>query len=246
MKIRVYCICRNEERILPFFLRHYSVFADSIVVYDDESTDRTLEILATCPIVEVRKCPWKGLDDPKGMQLSQTVYKECIGQFDWVMWVDCDEFIWSYDTKQILEYSKNFDIPKVAAFNMVGKGLPVDYGRQIWEINPMGVIAPVYAKSIVFRPEFEMRWSSGRHHLENKNLKLSHGFVFRLLHYRYMGFEYTRSRNLNNLDRCSSENKGHAWTCTPNWKGEHSPEWAESSISRGFNVFDYDLSEYVV
>ena len=43
MKVKVYSICYNEEYMLPFFLQHYS-FAD-IVVYDNESTDNSLEIM---------------------------------------------------------------------------------------------------------------------------------------------------------------------------------------------------------
>ena len=31
----------NEERMLPFFFRHYDRFIDRYIVYDDGSTDRT-------------------------------------------------------------------------------------------------------------------------------------------------------------------------------------------------------------
>lgn len=245
MTVRVYSVCRNEEKIIPFFLRHYTSFADSIVIYDDESTDKTLELLSACPIVEIRKCPWKGLNDVKGLEFSSSEYKESRGKFTWVMWVDMDEFIWSPNVLQTLLKAFRLDIPKVAGFNMVGNGLPMDDGRQIWEINPMGVRAPVYSKQIVFRPEMDMNWSSGRHHLQMRGVgTTSTEYMFRLLHYRYMGFDYTRTRNRNNLERCGRENRGHAWSCEDNYKGEHSAEWAESVLTKSFNVLEYSFDKY--
>ena len=40
--------------MLPFFFRHYDPIVDRYIVYDDGSTDRTLEMLAAHPRVEVR------------------------------------------------------------------------------------------------------------------------------------------------------------------------------------------------
>ena len=51
MKIHVYSIVRNDRYILPYFLRHYSTFADRIFIIDDHSTDDTAEIAKANPKV---------------------------------------------------------------------------------------------------------------------------------------------------------------------------------------------------
>ena len=45
MKIHLYSVCYNEEIILPYYLNHYSKFVDKITVYDNFSTDSSVEIL---------------------------------------------------------------------------------------------------------------------------------------------------------------------------------------------------------
>jgi hypothetical protein len=46
MRVHVYTICWNESRVIEYFLRHYEQFAERVVVYDENSTDGTKEILA--------------------------------------------------------------------------------------------------------------------------------------------------------------------------------------------------------
>ena len=49
MKISVYAVCFNEEKRLPHSLNYYSKFASRIVIYDNMSTDRSREIIASYP-----------------------------------------------------------------------------------------------------------------------------------------------------------------------------------------------------
>jgi len=244
MKIRVYTVCKNERAMMPFFLRHYLTFADSIVVYDAGSTDGTLDLLLPQPSVEVRPCPYAGLDDVASLKLSMTAYRESEGQFDWVMWVDCDEFIWADSVPRVLETLTTFDVAMPAGFNMICEGLPEDDGKsQIWQLCPMGVRAPVYGKPVVFRPNVEMRWNLGRHAIEHVTPKLTPAYVLRLLHYRYLGYNYTRARNLRNYEAVGPD-KGAAWTCNPDWNGEHSARWAEEMLKHRFNVLEFCLRDF--
>lgn len=54
MSIHLYAACWNEERIIPFFLQHYEPLVDRIIIYDDHSTDRSVELLRASPKVEIR------------------------------------------------------------------------------------------------------------------------------------------------------------------------------------------------
>ena len=241
MKIFVFSLCRNEADILPFYLRHYSAFADRIFVWDDQSTDGSRELLLANPKVTLND--WShdsGIDEDLFLQFAYATYPLARGQADWVIWVDCDEFIYDPDLEGVLREAQEqqYEVVQTVGFNMAGDGLPADDGRQIWEILVNGVSAPVYSKPVVFRPECEIRWNRGKHDLEQCNVRLSPLPMLKLLHYRYLGAEYTRRKNLKNYDRVGLKtgDKSHGWSCSPDWKGDHSPEWAEAIKAKAYPV----------
>jgi len=250
MKILVFVLTYNCRDVLPFFLRHYETFADEISAFDDHSTDGTREMLAAHPKVKLRDWPHKtGIDEDLFLAHWQEWYPKARGAFDWVMIVDPDEFVYAPNMRLLLEtlQRNEIEVIKPTGFNMVGDGLPKDDGRQIYEINPMGVPAPVYSKPVVFRPHIKINWNRGKHALENCNPVMIKGdamtkpFWAKLLHYRYMGADYTRAKNAKNYARCGllSGDKGAAWSCSPGYDGpdkEHSPQWAEFAKTKAVNV----------
>lgn len=49
MNIHLYCICRNEAPLMPYFLRHYSHWVDRMTFLDGGSNDGTRGIISDCP-----------------------------------------------------------------------------------------------------------------------------------------------------------------------------------------------------
>ena len=47
-------IAWNEQELMPIFLNHYEKICDKIIVYDNESDDKTSEICDAHPLVERR------------------------------------------------------------------------------------------------------------------------------------------------------------------------------------------------
>lgn len=267
MKIWIFTICHNEAEIAPWFLRHYGTFADRILVWDDNSTDGTREILRAHPSVTLFDWPYEtGLFEDKNLHHAYDVYPSATWKAEWCMWVDMDEFIYHPRIREVLyygfdpvsdpervktftSYSRVPDVFTTSGFNMLGDGLPVNgYDhKQIWEHNPMGVAAPSYSKPVVFRPYVKMRWIRGKHALEGVT-PLGHDQPpqLKLLHYRYLGAEYTRRKNAKNFNRCggSTGDKAAAWTCRPDYDGpqmEGSPQWAEWAKPLAFNVINAEL-----
>lgn len=247
MKICVYTITHNAADLLPFFIRHYLSFAQRIVAWDDKSDDATRQILGSHALIETKEWPYQpGINEDLFLKFWQEVIPEAIGEFDWLMIVDPDEFLWHKDMPGLLweEKKRYTEVVRTTGFNMVGNGYPKDDGKsQIYEINPMGVPAPVYSKPVVFRPHVPINWVRGKHALENCNPKVSADAPIKLLHYRYMGAEYTRKRNAQNYARCGMQtnDKGAAWSCAPDYDGvdkEHSPKWADAVKSKGVNVLE--------
>jgi glycosyltransferase involved in cell wall biosynthesis len=261
MKIWVFTVCHNEAAIAPWFLRHYGEFADRILVWDDNSTDGTREILRAHPSVTLFDWPYRtGLFEDVNLHHAYDVYPSARGKADWCMWVDMDEFVYSPDMFAALKnhaYGVSgpyaVDVINCKGFNMSGNGLPVNgyEHKQIWEHMPMGVAAPNYDKPIVFNPRAKVRWIRGKHRLESfDNAPLPFGCnrapLFKILHYRYLGAEYTRQKNAKNFNRCGGDtgDKAAAWTCRPDFDGptlEGSPQWAATLPGLSFNVIDAPL-----
>src|SRR6266481_3219141 len=54
-RVHLYAQCWNDEFMLPYFFRHYDPFVDRYIIFDDGSTDGSLQILTDHPKVELRR-----------------------------------------------------------------------------------------------------------------------------------------------------------------------------------------------
>lgn len=243
-------VTRNNADILPWFLRHYETFCERMIFWDDQSTDGTRELLKAHPNCDMREWPFDtGLDDDAFLRFSYAAYRTAVGRADWVMLVDADEFIYHRgDMKEHLRNALSITtVCRTQGFNMAGQGVPTLLpGVQLYDLMPLGVHAPVYAKPVIFDPRMEIRWMRGKQELEFVDGAVHPTPLLKLLHYRYLGADYTRKRNAENFSRVGmfTGEKTAAWTCNPEYRGsdkEHSPEWAESINQLAFNVLNVPL-----
>lgn len=243
MKIRVVSCCYNEAHMLPFYLRHYETFADEIVVYDDRSQDGSREMLQSHPKASLQDCPFTGLNDDAMLELWYHELRTSVDKCDWIMFPDIDEFLIASDgmKDKLSKLGEKYGAIRSTAFNMTARGLPVDDGRQIYDINNLGVYAPVYSKTIILKAGTRIDWHRGRHKYEACSADVSPSSV-RLLHYRYLGREYTKARNARNYDRVGHD-KGCAWSNAPDFTGQHSASWSEEVMRDGINVMEQPFWE---
>ena len=104
MKIIVFAMNRNNAELIPFFLRHYGSFADEISVWDDKSSDGSQDLLRAHPKVLLRDWPYDtGIDEDQFLKHAYEWYPKAHPKFDWVMYVDMDEFIYSKNIMKTLE-----------------------------------------------------------------------------------------------------------------------------------------------
>ncbi len=211
MKIRVYSIMRNERVLIPYFIQHYR-FAEKIVVFDDGSNDGTREILQATPIIDLRTPNWEGIDDFKALDFWEACRKEALAaKVDWVIMVDGDEFLWGpWSITGALDMCLliGCKVLQPEAWQMIGDSVPAGTG-QIYDEIKFGVRDPWYDKAIAFKPEVEMKFEPGRHGF-SCDARVHRSTTTKLLHYRYLGEEYYKSRSAEHEQRLTQSNRQHS------------------------------------
>lgn len=191
MRIFCYFINFNDSFYIPFFAKHYFSFCERIVMYDQYSTDGSIELAQSLGI-EVRNFGRPGvLNDQWYLDVKNNCWKECRNQgIDYVIVVDVDEFVMLPN-----ELTKPF--PWVHGYNMISENLPT---HDMFEIST-GEPSEQYGKQAIFNPDFvtEINYVHGCHKhnailSETSSYKLSKGVEHvemndscSLYHYRQIG-----------------------------------------------------------
>lgn len=233
MKIWVYSVCWNEIAMIKFYLRHYSLFADKIIIWDENSDDGTREEILKCPNAELRDWPFKGMDDDKMLlAYDQWTTAEARGQCDWIMTPDIDELIYHPDLRSVLAETK-FDVLAGKGYALIGNG-PIPQGEgQVYDYIKTGAPQDNYTKWIIWRSGVNIRHTHGRHDPPVwTDGKVNPEPVCKLLHCHYFSPEYTRIRNHRNVSRHVNPGK-FCWNYSPEWeekkwRGTHT--WAQDLI----------------
>jgi Glycosyl transferase family 2 len=125
--IALYCLCWNEARIIPFFLRHYLPLVERIFVFDNGSTDQSLTLLSGDERIKVAhfRVPADSFVDEE-RRLSDAIWKPSRGEADWVAVVDMDEHIHHSDLHSHLAACRRQGITAIQAvgYEMVSVEFP--------------------------------------------------------------------------------------------------------------------------
>jgi glycosyltransferase involved in cell wall biosynthesis len=207
MKIDVFVVTYNEEKILPYFLRHYQQFA-TVHIWDNHSTDNTLKIAREAG-VEVTA--FETNDEYDELSLSEVRsrnWKESTA--DWVIVCDCDEFIYHPD---IVEQLKKIDATLIIpiGYNMYSDNFPTTNGQIYEEVN-MGILDYRYSKPIIFKPIDikEMNFRAGAHFADPiGNVVINTTSDIKLLHMKFLSKEYVIGRYMTYEKRKSDRTKYH-------------------------------------
>jgi len=227
-RLHVYVVCWNEEKILPYFLRHYAQFADWIFVYDNESTDGTHEIVKSHPKAVLRHFPRRL--DLSSLEAQTNVknkeWKRSRGVARWVVVCDMDELLYHPNLLECLASfeKKGVTVPRPKGYDMYHSHFPATTG-QIYQEVTKGVYAPKwFNKRIVFDPNAieHMGYEWGCHKAHPKG-KVVYGDApnLYLLHFKNMGLEWSTSRNAEMASRFTPVDHNIRKGQIPNFCGHH-------------------------
>jgi len=220
MTIDVFTVCHNEQKLLPYFLRHYSSFAN-ITIFDNESTDKSVEIAEKGGAKVISFNTNGEFREDTMTDIRNSCWKE--SKSDWVIVCDIDELVYHEDLPKALS-TINGTVIMPRMFNMYSEVFPTTQGQIYEEIN-MGV--DMHGKMCLFKPtEIKaMNYDVGCH-----NAKPEGNFILNLrsdiisMHFKQISPEYVISRNYYLNSRQSEVNRINGW----NW---HFAESAEATLN---------------
>src|ERR1700716_2787679 len=216
MRIDLYATCWNEERMIPFFLRHYEPIVDRIVVFDDGSSDRSRELLVASPKVGLGRLKKSESFILIQMEALNHCWKESRGRADWVMICDIDEHL--YHDKQLRGYLEQCKSNGVTIVNPVGVEMvspefpPTD--AILSETVRQCVRAFTLDKMAAFDPNAiqEINYGAGRHVASpTGRLVFPPKREVKILHYKYLGLDYLMSRSADLNSRRTDFDRDHGW-----------------------------------
>lgn len=229
-KICVLSACYNEELLLPYFLRHYELYCDRIVLYDNQSTDRTAQIASAHPKVTIRTWDTNGqIDENELLHVKNEAWKEWREEFDWKIVVDVDEFLYHPTLlRKLQEYrDREITIARTVGFEMRSMVLPSGDG-QIYDEITRGVQSTLYSKCVVFNPrEVDINFAAGCHSCNaTGNARFSEPEL-KLLHYSRISHDSMVKRARENDFRLSESSRRQGlWSHLAELAGMSAEEYA--------------------
>ena len=192
MNIHAHFFCYNEERILPFFMKHYSKICTKIFITDQSSTDSSVSIIKSYPNTEVINNNYPENDDAILADMKNNQWKMSRGLCDYVIVGDIDEFIYAPNGRLEQLHDSGYTVIKPVGYDMISTTYP-KYDRPITETVKKGRQSGLYSKCMVFDPNkiTEINYDYGAHLCHptgDVRFYESNGDV-KLLHYKYLSLE---------------------------------------------------------
>lgn len=95
-------LCYNEIRCLPFAIDYWRRLTNHVIVYDNGSTDGTLDFLKEHnDLIELKHFEYKDgnkINDDELRNFKNNIWKEYKDRYDWILICDVDEFPYVGDT----------------------------------------------------------------------------------------------------------------------------------------------------
>lgn len=210
--VHYYCVCWNEERMLPFVFSYYERFVSRFTIYDNYSTDRSEALVSARPDAAMRKFGIKGVfDDAENQRVKNHCWKQSRGKADLVVVCDTDEFVYHPDLQNHLAamVKQGVSFPDVAGYEMYSLEYPTPEQGLITDQVRRGYATDYMNKHLLFDPHriVETQFTPGCHAASPLGIVRKGSETLKLLHYKYLGKAEVIARNRQLGKKLSDANK---------------------------------------
>lgn len=135
-----YNIAEKIPYVMPYYER---MEIDKLIVFDNNSTDNTVELLSKYDFIEIRYYTTDSFDDNVILKLKNTIWKEYKNDYDWCIVCDFDEVLYSRRNFKEVLYEKSQQgktyLSKIG-LNILSREFPPINGKLIHENVKHGFI----------------------------------------------------------------------------------------------------------
>lgn len=248
-KLTVSTMAKNEEKIIPYFIHHYSQFVDEIIFIDNESTDNTANIVKELCLKFNIKLNYfylktNGFNEKLKIEVYTSIQKNILGtNSDWYIIVDADEFIYdkSADLRSKIKYAydNGFLFIKPNGYQMIEDKFPEYDGIKITDKCKMGTKDEGFDKPIIVHKDLNWKPNLGCHvaagfHGDMQVPPYSEDQIL-LLHYKFLGSKHGIDRirhHGQNLDELGKLMLKHGINGQVNSSDEHLTNYFNELFSK--------------
>jgi hypothetical protein len=194
--INVFLLCFNESFLLPHTIKHYKKYLPSckITIYDNESTDNSVEIAKQlgCSVVS-----WSSNnihDEDLQIKLRNSIWKKC--KSGWIIMADMDEFLCITEDDLINEKNLGSTILQVKGYDMIGESETLNLTDiDLQEIKKY-VDNHTESKNLCFLREaiVDMNYSEGSHRCNPKGKVIYSSNVYINKHMSLLGIKFLTNK----------------------------------------------------
>jgi len=211
MNIEIYALAHQEEKMIGYFMRHYSQYG-IVHLFEGHSTDRTVEIAKSMGAVIIPFNTNNEIREDLFTDMKNNCWKQ--SKADWVIIVDIDEFVYHPNFK---EYLSTLDDTVIVpqSYDMFSDDFPTTTG-QIYEDVTMGVKYnyKTNCKSCIFKPQqiTDINYKPGAHIADPQgNIKTNYDSEIIYMHMHNLGIDHVVTKNAYYSKRRSLINKKMGW-----------------------------------
>lgn len=249
MKIHLYTLCWNEIDVLPFVIDYWKrIPVDKAIVYDNGSTDGSVEYLKQFDWIEVKHFETEGMNDFIQRDIKNNCWKESRGIADFVIVCDMDECLFLPNGLKTLKMMKenHYTICVPKWYDFISEEYPKYVeGKLLHEISNRAYIGD--GKCILFDPNEinEINYSVGAHqHNPNGNVKYYVSPNVYVLHINHhLSLEYLLNRYKTMEERLSKDNKNNHLCIHYSFSEEKLQKDYEEGLKKSINFNDLMKSE---
>ena len=205
VNIYVYTFCYNNAQILPYIIDYWSKYATKVIVYDNESTDNSKDILSKYNWIEIRLYNTNNKYNPEKIQnIKNQCYKEAIGEADYVMVCNIDEVLFFNNKlfQYLLDCKKaNIDYFISKYYECISRNMPEYKPQELLQTKCKAVIDQKTKKILLFNPSINIAFSNYQYSYNISNNENLQSASIITLHCKMLGVAYMKERQNLYLSR---------------------------------------------